>query len=1030
MVLLYKANRQKDRFFKRLYRAAFLFTNAFTLYILAIPRRGISVLIQAALGEARRFTSYMRPEQHKKNVVYHYKLHKFFIRNFAWVLALFVMAALVLLGVKLHDNCTVSSPENMCSEEGMNAIYHEYYPHMMKAWDANGGIDNYQALFVADVKHGMKNIIFSPPQLKKININIALDEFNGLKAQRESALEKGVFFNEDQEGNFKAKLDYRGQKLSAKIRLKGKLKDHWIDSKKWSLRVTVKDGNLDGLTRFSIQHPKTRNYHYKELIQHISEVMGVMHPKTFFAKVLINGDSIGIMEIEEHFDSQTPAIHQRPSGFLFKQEGEDAGGYSHSSPEGTFFNNTLFYQLNDVDRVNTQLYKKQKDDYWLALGLFKEFTIGNMPASDVFDIENIAKSLAVISFFNAPHALVPGNLYFYFNPVTKKFEIIPNEYEAATTMYEFMRIANLGYYDYVVWLDVFEKIVTDPLFHVAFKTHSQKLTDYVNNNSKALNDSSEESLKVLRKEFHFLPRIPIEALIKDQNKKMELIKAGAFFNHSKTPVYIADRIKELEKINFNKPTPLNKKIALYLERTGSGVKIEIFNRLPQDTILGTFYTGVNCIRGSDTHKPEAPSRDSCEVVRAHGITLPPGAEIKNTANIFHLVQPLKSASRTVVIPDVNEGDTFHLFLPHPSDETTFVEGVILVSDDHILQMTPAFPYKNFPNPPSIDAHPLKADSLDALLTTYPFLTYDEVAKIVHVAAGEWALDAFVILPVGVGLHVSEGTHITFAKEAGILLKGRLEINGSADKIVVLKAANPEEGWRGVTVLQANNAEDAEPSLVQHTIFENTKYAQHKAWITTGGVTFYESDVNLTHTVFEGSQAEDALNIVRSHFSLEHLDFRNVRSDAFDADFTKGSITQSSFDNIGGDGIDFSGSDITADHLKFSNVHDKAISVGEASQFKGNHMYVTNSGTGVASKDGSQSIIENATFDNIAQAAMMAYIKKSEYGGGKIFAQNIKFESHENAIVAQKKSFISIDGIEIKTRKINIDKLYKSGYMKK
>ena len=135
------------------------------------------------------------------------------------------------------------------------------------------------------------------------------------------------------------------------------------------------------------------------------------------------------------------------------------------------------------------------------------------------------------------------------------------------------------------------------------------------------------------------------------------------------------------------------------------------------------------------------------------------------------------------------------------------------------------------------------------------------------------------------------------------------------------------------------------------------------------------------------------------------------SDAIDSDFSKGFITDSTFSSIKGDGIDTSGSKITIERVKISNVGDKAISVGEESIVFINDIIVDSTKIAIASKDASEVELNKAAISNISKAAFMSYIKKKEYGtSASLLADNIVFGVNvKHKAIAEKNTFISVNG---------------------
>ena len=91
------------------------------------------------------------------------------------------------------------------------------------------------------------------------------------------------------------------------------------------------------------------------------------------------------------------------------------------------------------------------------------------------------------------------------------------------------------------------------------------------------------------------------------------------------------------------------------------------------------------------------------------------------------------------------------------------------------------------------------------------------------------------------------------------------------------------------------------------------------------------------------------------------------------------ISNSNFVNIKNDAIDFSGSKAKLKNIKFSNIGDKLVSVGENSIVDINDIIGKDSYAGLASKDGSILKGNNINFNNV-NIPFSSYVKKSEYDG--------------------------------------------------
>ena len=119
------------------------------------------------------------------------------------------------------------------------------------------------------------------------------------------------------------------------------------------------------------------------------------------------------------------------------------------------------------------------------------------------------------------------------------------------------------------------------------------------------------------------------------------------------------------------------------------------------------------------------------------------------------------------------------------------------------------------------------------------------------------------------------------------------------------------------------------------------------------------------------------------------------------------------------------SNVTVNSVRFHNIIDKALSVGEKSWMKATSIYIERSGTGVTSKDGSFLDISHSTIKQSKVAGMMAYIKKPEFGSASIEASNITFTGSTPATRLQNGNSIIIDGKALKGETIDVKQLYET-----
>jgi hypothetical protein len=352
-----------------------------------------------------------------------------------------------------------------------------------------------------------------------------------------------------------------------------------------------------------------------------------------------------------------------------------------------------------------------------------------------------------------------------------------------------------------------------------------------------------------------------------------------------------------------------------------------------------------------------------------------------------------------------------------------VEGTARIAGKEALASFRSEPYA-----PARLRAPVPSVTLDEALAHHAFLEWDAEALVLRAAPDRWDVEGSLVLPEGVGLALPAGTLLRFGTGEALIASGPLLFAGRAEQPVVLEGRDDADGdgtWAGLVLLRSGA-----PSHWEHTVVRNTAGIDRDGWSLTGGVTLHAAEVSIADSSFEGNRAEDALNLIRSRFRLEKVDFSDTASDALDADFSDGMIQGGRFSRIGGDGIDVSGARVEIDGVHFEDVRDKAISVGEGSQVTARDVDVERVGTAAASKDRSRLVFEASRVSGASFAGVMAYTKKPEFGPAEAIVQTVVMQDVLRPAIAQTGSRLVVDGREIEGQEIDVDQLYETGAMKK
>jgi hypothetical protein len=266
----------------------------------------------------------------------------------------------------------------------------------------------------------------------------------------------------------------------------------------------------------------------------------------------------------------------------------------------------------------------------------------------------------------------------------------------------------------------------------------------------------------------------------------------------------------------------------------------------------------------------------------------------------------------------------------------------------------------------------------------------------HYILGSGESDTPIIVPPGATLLAGRGVQLNLISGGYLMTSGPLVFSGEEDLPIRIYS---EDGTGAVVVRQA-----AETSKLEHVIFEGLGRVNDNGYILTGGVTFYQSDVEFNSCVFRNNTQEDALNIVRSDFHLQECVFENTAFDAFDSDFSTGVLENCYFLNTGNDAIDFSGSQASINNCTLKNIGDKGVSVGEHSKVHITQMFIDKAVIGVASKDLSLLTIDSIDLKNVG-TAFTAYQKKPSFGPAKIVVNTFKVKNTPRLHLIERNSSI-------------------------
>ncbi|HKJ79926.1 MAG TPA: right-handed parallel beta-helix repeat-containing protein, partial [Prolixibacteraceae bacterium] len=591
-------------------------------------------------------------------------------------------------------------------------------------------------------------------------------------------------------------------------------------------------------------------------------------------------------------------------------------------------------------------------EFKTARNLYQQYKYARAQASDIFDIEAVAKYYAITDATNAYHTLHFFNQRFYYNPVIGKLEPV-----------FFDSFADVGIFDYYGYnlivenapnaeVSVHLKLFADPKFRELYFQYLDKYTSAgfwknLYHENKAAADSINDLLKTEYPDYQFKIESFYEVAEKARQSlvavKAQIEKEDWFSKFKEKNLAVNTLYKG--KADFELLPHL---ISVYTQKPNT-FRIENYTT---DTIK---ITGFSDIPQLQMEKLETP------------VTLPP-------AN--------SGASYVTTLTSQTEGNKF-VFAQARNKELVL----------------PVIPW-GAPQEPKFLEVRHSFDSLEVAQNYKAEFINDSI-----IFSGNIRVDNNLVIPENKSVVFKKGTKLDLVNNATFISYSPVYVRGTQNKPVVFSSS--DNTGQGINIFQAKKR-----SVVKNATFTGLTNLDFGGWVTTTGVCFYESDVNFYATRFEKNVGcDDALNVIRSEFYLEGCTFENTFADAFDSDFCTGEIVSTQFIRPGNDGLDCSGSFVKVKNCTFAEVADKGVSGGENSTIIISGITINGANIGVASKDLSTVNIEDSEFRNVTYG-LVAFQKKPEYGPAEIISQNVNIKKNLFIHIIEEESTLTFNNRKI------------------
>lgn len=850
--------------------------------------------------------------------------------------------------------------------------------------------------------------------LPQLRLSFAPADWQRLATARDQAMQR-TFLLAEHKAPVPVTVQWGEATAAGTARLKGDWLDH-IDTAQWSLRLEL-DTPLQGLRRFSIQHPKTRGWLMEWLVMQTAARLGVLAPRAHFAEVAIDGREPAIYYLEEvpgkemlesqgrrdgaiaHFDERALWNTHQQLGFLTVGAlPADYGRMFHvfDAPADALGAS----QLVGVAHMEERLQRARRLAQDLQQAIVAQDLAGEpvrrlralqalegRTVDDLFVPERMGRFLALLTVYQGFHGLHWNQLRLYHDPVHDRFEPVVNDTDANF-------LTRPG--ELVLHSPEARWWKSSPRTLVAAYQTLGEITEpgWIAELVAELRPQLAAAAAAMQRTGAAPPGLDLLASL-DLLLRQQTDRLRAFVR----PRIALQAQANATEVRVDGGAPI---VVLETElRASSGVPTRV-DRLEIDK--GNAVPAAQALLGI---AGEADSLAQVTVLPDGGVLLP----IDGTPLAFRMPVEQRVAGLTEVAAIKRAIRTGRL----PSGQRELLLNVHFRTVAETQLRVDTFAAGAVAAPADVAARPV-APPLAELLQRHAFLEFDLVHHRLVAQPGVHDVQGDLLVPDDRVLHLPAGTELRLASGA-VLVAGALQAAGTAERPVRIGS---QPGARGFSVLVLGSA----PSRCEQLVVEGHDALHRGGWQATGGVTFCRAPVELLHCRFVGALGEDSLNVIGAQLRFVNCRFDGGPHDLFDGDFVGGEIVDCWFGNSGEDAVDVSGTTLTVRGCTFEAIGDKAFSIGEGSNLVANDNHVRRAAIAVATKDRSQATFERLRVDAVEHFVAAAYVKKPEFGACNLVIQGLVWPGPAPARhLCQTGCTVLVDGQRVPAEAIDVDALY-------
>ena len=687
---------------------------------------------------------------------------------------------------------------------------------------------------------GFKLFLVKGCKYPELKIDIRFKHLIELRKIRNDALEKNVILSEKKR-YFPAKIYFDNKEYRADIKLKGVRTDHIYQDKQWSFKIKLKDNKfINGMKEFSITKFSSRQFPDSVFFSNYLKEYNFKTPNFFTFKIKFNGDDWGPMLIEEHYSK---SYKERKS--------------MRDVPIMTYSDGSFLEVLSAYEKIFNSDFPDNVGEF-LGLTHHKRKILTQAFNIKRYIKKNDINSFNLISFAKTIHevSLVDENKF------KNHFErFLDVDQIALLIAYNLIwgEGHSLGDDNFRIYVDPFsEKIKYIPTDHMADMVEIEDLESVI----QLLNSSHHFSLLLNNLELRKKYLNYLDILEEDLPNQNQLINEICFeyISYCKNRVKIENAKKNISFLKEHKLKIFkkNKKKIFNLSKFTSNEILSLkkiydqFNY--QDLSVRIFNDGILEIYNLT---PFDITIDEINIVDDYKI-------LGKKCNDYNL-KINKKISKSL-------DEKFKKISINLNNNFCVMQKVTIKTNSKNVKKK----ISTYVESSNYKSENFKTNDPEKIM---PFFEIKDNKIIVN--SGKIIIEEPIVIK-NKDFIIKEGVELIFKKNAYIYIaEGNFRTMGTKNYPITLRSFG--DNWRGIYVANSKK------SIMNYTNIFDTDYFNHNNIMLTGGVNFYNSNIDILNSNLVSSKAEDSINFVNSNFNFYSTLISNTSSDGIDSDFSSGEM---------------------------------------------------------------------------------------------------------------------------------------------